>query len=65
MISFILDKILNEKELTRYWLSKQTGIDANTIDKIYKNTAKQIQLETLDKIIKALNCDLSDILEYK
>lgn len=63
MIKFILDKALNSKDKTKYWLSKQTGIDNNTLGKIYDNKAKQIKLETLDKICKALNCKLTDILE--
>ncbi|URZ06803.1 helix-turn-helix domain-containing protein [Clostridium felsineum] len=64
MIKFILDKTLDSMELTRYWLSKKTGIDNNTLGKIYNNTAKQIKLETLEKICVSLNCNLSDIIEY-
>lgn len=63
MIIFKLDKILNEKGKTKYWLSKETGTDNNTLAKIYNNESKQIKLETLDKICKSLECDISDILE--
>lgn len=63
MIIFKLDKVLNEKCKTKYWLSKETGIDNNTLGKIYNNEAKQIKLETLEKICSALNCNLPEIIE--
>jgi putative transcriptional regulator len=64
MVYFTLDIILNEKNLTKYWLSKQTGIDNNTIAKIYNNESKQIKLETIDKICIALSCDINDIVKF-
>lgn len=64
MIIFKLDKVLEERGKTKYWLSKQTGIDNNTLGKIYNNESKQIKLETLDKICEALDIiDISDVLE--
>lgn len=64
MINFILDKELKKKDKTRYWLSKQTGIDNNTLGKIYNNESKQIKIETIEKICKALDCNLTDIIEF-
>lgn len=63
MIIFKLDKVLEQKNKTKYWLSKETGTDNNTLAKIYNNEAKQIRLETLEKICEALECDISDVLE--
>jgi len=64
MLKFQLDKILIYKMKTKYWLSKQTGIDNNTLAKIYNNKSKQIRLETLDKICDSLHCELSDLIKY-
>ncbi|APQ97729.1 helix-turn-helix domain-containing protein [Clostridium botulinum] len=63
MVIFNLDKLLEQKGKTKYWLSKKTGIDNNTLGKIYKNESKQIKLETLEKICDTLECDIQDILE--
>lgn len=63
MVRFILHKTLENKGKTKYWLSKQTNIDNNTLGKICNNESKQIKLETLDKICDALKCDISDILK--
>ncbi len=65
MVTFTLEKVLSEKNVSRYILSKRTGIDYNTITKICKNEAKQIKLETLNKICMVLECNLWDILEFK
>lgn len=65
MFKFILEETLNKKNVTRYALCKKTGIDPNTINKIYHGTAKQIRLETLEKICEALECELSDIIVKK
>jgi len=64
MVIFKLNKILEQKEKTRYWLSKETGIDNNTLGKIFTNEAKQIQKSTIDKICKALEVKVEDLIEY-
>ncbi|MBV4428720.1 helix-turn-helix transcriptional regulator [Clostridium tyrobutyricum] len=64
MIKFTLNHMLEKKQKTRYWLSKQTGIDNNTLAKIFNNSAKQIKLETLNKIIVALKCQIQDLIKY-
>lgn len=65
MIVFKLNEILHKMNKTRYWLSKETGTDNNTLAKIYNNEAKQIKLQTLEKICIALDCTIQDILEIK
>lgn len=65
MVSFKLDKILAARNMTRYSLSKLTNIDNNTLSKIYYNKSTQVRLDTLDKICDALECDISDLIEYK
>ena len=64
MLKFQLEKILLYKMKTKYWLSKQTGIDNNTLAKIFNNQSKQIKLETLDKMCDSLHCELSDLIKY-
>ena len=64
MIKFTLDTLLGTKDKTRYWLSKQTNIDNNTLAKIYNNSSTKINLDTMDKICKALDCDLTELITY-
>ncbi len=64
-IRLTLDKVLNEKNITRYILSKETKIKYQTIDKYYKNNIVRYDSYILNKICIALDCDISDIIEFK
>lgn len=65
MIRFRLEEILLEKNKSKYWLSKQTGLAENNIYKICRNDSKQIKLETIEKICAALNCKVEDLIDLK
>jgi len=45
-------------------LARLTGINQHGLAKLYYENAKEIPIETLDKICQALNCQLTDLLEY-
>lgn len=65
MIRLILDKYIDSKNITRYEVAKRTQISFQVIDKYYKNTVVRYDSYILDKICAALECDISDIIEYK
>lgn len=65
MIRLILDKYLDTHKISRYNLSKLTGIEYQIIDKYYKNKVVRYDSYLLDKICAALDCDISDLIEYK
>ena len=65
MVKLTIDKILTEMKITRYELSKRTGIRYQIIDNYYKNYVKRYDSYILDKICVALNCGISDLIEYK
>ena len=65
MVSITLEKILKHKNITRYELSKRSGIQYQIIDNYYKNKVVRYDSYVLDKICLALDCDISDIIEYK
>ena len=65
MIKLTIDELLESKGITRYELSKKTGIGYPIIDKYYKNSIKRYDGYILDKICSALNCSISDILRYE
>ena len=61
MLSLRVNEILEEKNLTPYWLGKQTGISQNNILKICNGETSTIRFDTLEKICKALNCSINDL----
>ncbi len=65
MIRLTVDKALEKYGLTRYELGKRTGIQYQIIDNYYKNKVKRYDSDILDRICCALDCQISDIIEYK
>ena len=64
MIRLTLEKYLTEKQITRYELSKRTGIRFQIIDNYYKNKVTRYDSDVLDRICRALSCDITDLIEY-
>lgn len=58
-----LDKTLESKNKSIYWLSKETGIAASTISNLCNNKTSGIRFSVLDKICDTLDCEISDVLE--
>lgn len=64
MIRICLDKILEKTNITRYQLSKKTGIQYQIIDNYYKNKVIRYDSCILDRICNALECEVGDIIEF-
>lgn len=64
MVKIILDQTLAAKNITRYELAKQTGIQYQVIDNWYKNKVTRYDNFILDRICAALQCGIEDVLEY-
>lgn len=54
--------ILIEKDMKRLDLQKLSGLAPASMAKLSKGDT--VTTDTLEKICKALNCDISDIMEY-
>ena len=50
--------------MTQKALADLTGIRPATVSKMFYSESKMINVKHLDSICKALNCDISDLLEY-
>ena len=61
-MKIILNDTLAKKGKSQYWLAKETGIAASTINNLCNNKTTSIQFSLLQKICDALDCDVSDIL---
>lgn len=64
MIRITLDRILEQKNISRYELAKRTGIQYQIIDNYYKNRVKRYDGYVLDRICDALECEIAQLLEY-
>ena len=64
MVRLTIEKALENRSITRYELSKRTGINYQIIDNYYKNKVKRYDSFVLDRICEALQCSISEIIEY-
>lgn len=62
MIKILLSTKLGELRWTQADLSRATGIRPATINEYYHDIAERVNLEHLDLICEALNCDPSEII---
>lgn len=51
------------KTYTRYWLAKKTELYYSTVANLCDGKTDMVSFKVLDKICKALDCQIGDILE--
>ena len=64
MVRICLDKALEKFNVTRYELAKRTGIQYQIIDNYYKNKVIRYDSYIIERICTALDCSISDIIEF-
>lgn len=63
LIKIHLSKLLGERKVKISDLSNATGLHRNGLSKLYKEDTDGIKFETLEKVCKALDCKIEDLLE--
>ena len=64
-VEFNIRKIMKEKNITRNKLSVLTGATYNVINRYYNNDITRLDLDVLARMCYVLDCQISDIIEYK
>ena len=64
MVRLTIDKYIDKLGITRYELAKRSGSTFLIIDNYYKNKVVRYDSDLLDRICRALDCDISDIIEF-
>ena len=62
MIRILLSTRLGERKWTQADLARMTGIRPSTINEYYHEIAERINLDHLDLMCEALDCELSDLI---
>lgn len=66
MILIKLNKALEKREKSLYWLSASSGVSYVSLWKLSKKESQRsINLDILSKICSALNCPIQEILVYE
>lgn len=64
MIKIKLSDLLGKNKMTQKALADITNIRPATVSKMYYEEVKRIDINQLDSICKAFNCEISELLEY-
>jgi len=65
-IKIKLSNLLGERKMRVAELSRKTGINQNTLGKLYhEKGASGTKLKTIDKLCEALDCRIEDLFEYE
>lgn len=62
MIRILLSTKLGEVRWTQADLARATGIRPNTINELYHELVERVNLEHLDLICEALECELDELI---
>ena len=65
MVKVVLNKVLENKQISLYKLSKDSGVEYSTLHRILNNKTKSISFKMLDKLCKVLKCSFNDLFEFK
>ena len=64
-IKFKLREMLNKQTISRTRLAKVSGADYRVIKRIYDGDLVKLDLDVIARICYVLECDISDIIEYR
>lgn len=64
MIRLRVREVATQKKMSQGRLSRESNIDINTVRDILRNPAKNITLETLNRLAGALQVDARELIEY-
>ncbi|MBO5413083.1 MAG: helix-turn-helix transcriptional regulator [Clostridia bacterium] len=64
MIKIKLSDLLGKNKMTQKALAEITHIRPATISKMYYEEVKRIDVNQLNNICKAFDCEISELLEY-
>lgn len=65
MIKIKLSELLGKNKMTRKALADLVDARPNTIGDLYHGKVKRVELDLLSRICEALDCEISDLLEYQ
>lgn len=64
MIKSNLSTLMGSKRLKVIDVAREIEVNRNAIDLLYKDEAKKVDIEVLDKLCKFFKCTPNDILEF-
>lgn len=64
MIKCHLSRIMGEKKLRVADIARAIGVHRNAITLLYEETATRVDLDTINKLCRYLDCKIEDLFEF-
>ncbi len=64
MMKIKLSDLMGKYKYNISKLSEVTGLSRPTLSSLYHEKIKRLDLDTLEKLCKAFNCNVQDLIEY-
>ncbi len=58
-----LARFMGEQKMNIADVARETGLHRNTVTLLYKETARQVELETIDKLCELFSCDVGEMFQ--
>ncbi|MBB1438401.1 helix-turn-helix transcriptional regulator [Shewanella sp. SG41-4] len=65
MIKCHFSRIIGDKKLKVAEVARDTGINKNTLHRLYNETATRIDLDMIETLCRYLDVDIGELLEIK
>ena len=65
MIHFNIEKLLKDKNKTKYWLCQQMGITGTNLNKVINGKTKAISFKYLEDLCNNLECTLDELISIE
>ena len=62
-VRFRLRELLADRGMTQTELQTRTGLAYSTVNDLFNNKPRRIELDTLDVLCDVLDCSIADVLE--
>lgn len=64
VIKLNVSKLMGERKMNIQKLSDLTGLSRTTISNLYHENITRLDFETLEKLLLAFECSVSDLIEH-
>lgn len=64
MIRCNLSTIMGARKLKIADVARKTGLNRSTVTRLYYESAERVELDAVDRLCAALDCDVGDLFDY-
>ena len=64
MVRCNLSRMMGEHKMKIMDVARETGLNRSTVTHLYHETARRVELETIDKLCRLFGCDVGQLFAF-